>query len=90
MDWYNSLRLKYYDFLRKRRAARKIYTQADLTQKLVEYRNWLMKVTREDYEAQRVKLMQQENLINELKDSQGAKKSNPRVRSVTKKRALKR
>jgi hypothetical protein len=50
----------------------------------------MMDRTREDYQRMREKLLEQENLIDELKEIQGVKKGNKGPRKAATKRSSKR
>jgi hypothetical protein len=67
-----------------------VYSQAELSQKIYETESLMMKHSREDYQRMRVKLLEQENLIDELKASQGVKKGNKGPRKAATRRSSKR
>jgi hypothetical protein len=86
MEWcpYIALTGQWYKWRRSRLLKKKIYTQEELNMKLSAYRDWLMQHMFADYERLRNKILEQENLINELKGSKGATKGNKAVRAKRK------
>ena len=87
MEWVNRVKAFYWN---TKYFHWPVYSQAELGQKIYETESLMMKRTREDYQRMREKLLEQENLIDELKEIQGVKKGNKGPRKTATKRASKR
>lgn len=87
MEWVNRVKAFYWN---TKYFHWPVYSQAELGQKIYETESLMMDRTREDYQRMREKLLEQENLIDELKEIQGVKKGNKGPRKTATKRASKR
>jgi hypothetical protein len=64
MEWVNRVKAFYWN---TKYFHWPVYSQAELGQKIYETESRMMDCTREDYQRMREKLLEQENLIDELK-----------------------